>query len=114
MNDIEKIAINTRSNVVKKPTTIEEQIELLKSREVVIENENFAKKFLRIHNYYSVTGYLHPYKTIDDKYKNISFNGIATQIKFDMRLREICMYALDIFRYYWKRIKNNNCLWIFS
>ena len=45
MNDIEKIAINTRSNVVKKPTTIEEQIELLKSREVVIENENFAKKF---------------------------------------------------------------------
>ena len=96
MNNIEKIAINTRSNNVKKPTTIEEQIKLLKSREVVIEDENFAKKFLRIYNYYFVTGYLHPYKTIDDKYKNISFNGIATQIKFDMRLREICMYALDI------------------
>ena len=96
MNDIEKIAINTRSNNVKKPTTIEEQIKLLESREVVIEDENFAKKFLRIYNYYFVTGYLHPYKTSDDKYKNISFNGIATQIKFDMRLREICMYALDI------------------
>ncbi len=96
MNNIEKIAINTRSNNVKKPTTIEEQIKLLKSREVVIEDENFAKKFLRIYNYYFVTGYLHPYKTSDDKYKNISFNGIATQIKFDMRLREICMYALDI------------------
>ena len=96
MNDIEKIAINTRSNNVKKPTTIEEQIKLLKSREVVIEDENFAKKFLRIYNYYFVTGYLHPYKTSDDKYKNISFNGIVTQIKFDMRLREICMYALDI------------------
>ena len=96
MNDIEKIAINTRSNNVKKPTTIEEQIKLLKSREVVIEDENFAKKFLRIYNYYFVTGYLHPYKTSNDKYKNISFNGIATQIKFDMRLREICMYALDI------------------
>ena len=96
MNDIEKIAIKTRSNNVKKPTTIEEQIKLLKSREVVIEDENFAKKFLRIYNYYFVTGYLHPYKTSDDKYKNISFNGIVTQIKFDMRLREICMYALDI------------------
>ena len=96
MNNIEKIAINTRSNNVKKPTTIEEQIKLLKSREVVIEDENFAKKFLRIYNYYFVTGYLHPYKASDDKYKNISFNGIATQIKFDMRLREICMYALDI------------------
>ena len=96
MNNIEKIAINTRSNNVKKPTTIEEQIKLLKSREVVIEDENFAKKFLRIYNYYFVTGYLHPYKASDDKYKNISFNGIVTQIKFDMRLREICMYALDI------------------
>ena len=96
MNNIEKIAINTRSNNVKKPTTIEEQIKLLKNREVVIEDENFAKKFLRIYNYYFVTGYLHPYKTSDDKYKNISFNGIVTQIKFDMRLREICMYALDI------------------
>ena len=96
MNNIEKIAINTRSNNVKKPTTIEEHIQLLKSREVVIEDENFAKKFLRIYNYYFVTGYLHPYKTSDDKYKNISFNEIATQIKFDMRLREICMYALDI------------------
>ena len=48
MNNIEKIAINTRSNNVKKPTTIEEQIKLLKSREVVIEDENFAKKFIII------------------------------------------------------------------
>lgn len=54
------------------------------------------KKFLRIYNYYFVTGYLHPYKTSEDKYKSIRFNEIATQIKFDMRLREICMYALDI------------------
>ena len=84
------------NNILKKPTTIEEQIELLKNREVVIEDENFAKKFLRIYNYYFVTGYLYPYKTNEDKYKNISFNKIATQIKFDMRLREICMYTLDI------------------
>ena len=96
MNNILKKVIDTQSSILKKPTTIEEQIELLKNREVVIEDENFAKKFLRIYNYYFVTGYLHPYKTSDDKYKNISFNGIVTQIKFDMRLREICMYALDI------------------
>ena len=96
MNNILKKVIDAQSSILKKPTTIEEQIELLKSREVVIEDENFAKKFLRIYNYYFVTGYLHPYKTSDDKYKNISFNEIATQIKFDMRLREICMYALDI------------------
>ena len=96
MNNILKKVIDAQSSILKKPTTIEEQIELLKNRKVVIENENFAKKFLRIHNYYFVTGYLHPYKTSEDKYKNISFNEIATQIKFDMRLREICMYALDI------------------
>ena len=96
MNNILKKVIDAQSSILKKPTTIEEQIELLKSREVIIEDENFAKKFLRIYNYYFVTGYLHPYKTSEDKYKNISFNEIATQIKFDMRLREICMYALDI------------------
>lgn len=96
MKDIQKIAINTKSNIVKKPTTIEEQIELLKNREVVIEDENFAKNFLRIYNYYFVTGYFRPYKTTDNKYKNISFNEITIQIRFDMRLREICMYALDI------------------
>ena len=96
MNNILKKVIDAQSSILKKPTTIEEQIKLLKNREVVIEDENFAKKFLRIYNYYFVTGYLHPYKTSEDKYKNISFNEIATQIKFDMRLREICMYALDI------------------
>ncbi|BEO94489.1 hypothetical protein HMPREF0946_01969 [Fusobacterium vincentii 3_1_36A2] len=96
MNNILKKVIDAQSSILKKPTTIEEQIELLKNREVVIEDENFAKKFLRIYNYYFVTGYLYPYKTNEDKYKNISFNEIATQIKFDMRLREICMYALDI------------------
>ena len=96
MNNILKKVIDAQSSILKKPTTIEEQIELLKNREVVIEDENFAKKILRIYNYYFVTGYLHPYKTSEDKYKNIGFNEIATQIKFDMRLREICMYALDI------------------
>ena len=80
MNNILKKVIDAQSSILKKPTTIEEQIELLKNREVVIEDENFAKKFLRIYNYYFVTGYLHPYKTNEDKYKNIGFNEIATQI----------------------------------
>jgi hypothetical protein len=96
MNNIQKTVINAQSSIVKKPTTIEQQIELLKNREVVIEDEDFAKKFLRIYNYYLITGYLSPYKTKEDKYENMSFNKITIQIKFDMRLREICMYALDI------------------
>ena len=74
MNNILKKVIDAQSSILKNPTTIEEQIELLKNREVVIEDENFAKKFLRIYNYYFVTGYLYPYKTSEDKYKNISFN----------------------------------------
>ena len=96
MNNILKTVIDAQSRIVKKTTTIEEQIEILKSRDVVIENEDFAKNFLRIYNYYFITGYLYPYKTNDDKYKNISFDKITIQIKFDMRLREICMYTLDI------------------
>ena len=91
-----KKLLEMKSRELKRPTTIEEQIEILKSRNVKIENEEYAKNFLKIFNYYFVTGYLHPYKLSNDKYNFPSFNNIVYQIKFDMRLREICMYCIDI------------------
>lgn len=87
-----KKLLEMKSRELKRPTTIEEQIEILKSRNVKIENEEYAKNFLKIFNYYFVTGYLHPYKLSNDKYNF----PIVYQIKFDMRLREICMYCIDI------------------
>ncbi len=42
---------------VKPPLSIEQQIELLKSRNLVIEDENFAKKVLTYVSYYRLSGY---------------------------------------------------------
>lgn len=97
MDGVRKHLLEISSNNLKKPTTIEEQINILKSRNVIIEDETFAENFLKIFNYYFVTGYLYPYKIKNsDSYNDAYFNKIVCQIKFDMRLREIFMYCLDI------------------
>ena len=41
---------------MKKPTTYDEQIQLLKNRGLIIENEEKAKNILSNLNYYSFTG----------------------------------------------------------
>ena len=89
--------IKLLSEKVKQPTTIEQQIQILKSRNVIIDDEETAVRYLKLYNYYFITGYLHPYKNKKDgSYIPISFGKILNQIQFDMRLREICMYGLDI------------------
>lgn len=96
MNSSKEELLGILSNRIKQPTTIEEQINILKSRNVIIEDEKFAKDFLKIFNYYFVTGYLHSYKQSNNCYHNAYFNKIACQIKFDMRLREIFIYCLEV------------------
>lgn len=96
MSNVKKSFVEIQSELVKKPTKLEDQINILKTRNIIIDNDNIACNFLSIYNYYFVTGYLHPYKIDKDNYKNINFSIIINQIKFDMRLREICMYGLEI------------------
>ncbi|MCI7343038.1 MAG: hypothetical protein MSH33_03730 [Fusobacterium necrophorum] len=54
--------IKLLSEKVKQPTTIEQQIQILKSRNVIIDDEETAVRYLKLYNYYFITGYLHPYK----------------------------------------------------
>lgn len=89
-----KKLLEMTSKKLKQPTTIDEQIKILKSRDVIIEDEEIAKKYLKIFNYYFIAGYLYPYK-INEKYSSPPFSKIVNQIKFDMRLRELCMYCID-------------------
>lgn len=96
MKNIKKSFAEIQSGLVKQPTTIEEQIDILKTRGILINNEKYTYQFLSTYNYYFITGYLHPYKINKDNYKNIDFSIIINQIKFDMRLKEICMYGLGL------------------
>ena len=62
---------------VKKHLTIDEQIELLKIRGCIIEDEELAKKILLDINYYRLTSYFLSFKESEDKYsKGTSFNKV--------------------------------------
>lgn len=73
---------------VKKAITFDEQIDKLKSRGMIIEDEMEAKKILSNINYYRFTAYLLEYKNADDTYKDgITFNKIYNIYTFDKELR---------------------------
>lgn len=77
---------------LKKPKTFDEQIEILKQRGLIIEDENYAKFVLSNVNYYRFTAYLLTFKGNDDKYiDNPRFENIAQIYKFDRDLRSLLM-----------------------
>lgn len=76
--------------------SIEEQIELLKSRGLIISDYEVAKKTLSTINYYRLSGYLFGFRNPDGTYKQgISLNRILDLYVFDAKLTRILMYALE-------------------
>lgn len=76
--------------------TICEQIELLKSRNMLIPNERFAKRVLTYENYYCViNGYKTPFISstngADSYIPNTTFNELVALYSFDRKLREILL-----------------------
>lgn len=66
--------------------TIEEQIELLRSRGLKIDNEEQAKQFLLTNNYYRISGYSLTLRKNDVFSPNASFQNIIDIYNFDFRL----------------------------
>ena len=82
---------------LKKHLSIEGQIEKMKTRGLIIEDEEYAKSVLGRINYYRLTGYLHDFKKPDaDSYvEGITFNTIVSIYEFDNRLTRLLMFALE-------------------
>lgn len=81
---------------VKKHLTIDEQIELLKTRGCIIEDEELAKNILLDINYYRLTSYFLSFKESDDKYsKGTSFNKVYRNYLFDRKLRNMLSYVIE-------------------
>lgn len=80
---------------LKEPKTFEEQIEILKNRNLIIDNEILAKKVLSTTNYYRFTVYgLHLKK--DSKFiDGTTFEFIYGLYNFDKKLRHLLMGALE-------------------
>ncbi|MFM1539112.1 Abi family protein [Helcococcus bovis] len=77
--------------------TIEEQINILKSRGLVIENEEYAKDILLRYNYYKIIN--GTYKFLIDKETNMykkgtNFNDLVDLHEFDKELKKILISAM--------------------
>lgn len=82
---------------LKKHLDIKQQVEKLKSRGLLIEDEEYANSVLERVNYYRLTGYLHDFKEAgkDTYKKGTSFNQIVEIYEFDRKLNRILMFALE-------------------
>lgn len=80
---------------IKKPTTFEEQVQILKNRNLFIEDEEKAKHILSCVNYYNITGYGYTFKS-NDMYNDISFEKLYRIYLFDKRIKSIILYATEI------------------
>jgi abortive infection bacteriophage resistance protein len=80
----------------KRAKTIPEQIEKLKSRGMIISNENKFNHFLFNNNYFRLRAYTFPFQDGEKKFKEvISEEDIMTLYNFDAKLRRFVFSNLE-------------------
>ena len=80
---------------VKRPTTFEDQVNILRSRGLLIEDEEQAMKVLSRINYYRLSAYMLSYQS-DNKFRSgVSFDDIYNLYEFDKKLRSMMMGVLE-------------------
>lgn len=75
--------------IMKESKTIEEQLEILEKRGLIIENRDRAIETLRNVNYYTLTGYLFPFKKSNIYQKGTSMNLAIRLYHFDNEIRNV-------------------------
>jgi len=80
----------------KKFTTINEQIEILRSRGLAINDEEKAKKFLERNNYYRVSGYSLTLRSHDVFYPSTNFQNLIDIYEFDHGMRHILLRYIEM------------------
>lgn len=81
---------------LKEPTTYTQQLEILKSRNIIIDDPVRCAKVLESISYYRFTAYFLPFKQYDGNYfKGTRFNRVYRIYEFDRKLRGILFSALE-------------------
>lgn len=81
---------------LKPATTHEQQLALLEKRGLIIENRDSALTVLHNVSYYVLSGYLFGFKKEDGSYQEgLSFEQIHMLYKFDCRLKNVLLYAIE-------------------
>lgn len=81
---------------IKIPRTYDEQIRILRERNLVIKDEVFAKKVLSKINYYRFSAYALSLKEKDQFYEATTFEHIYKLYEFDRKLRLLVSSRLEI------------------
>ena len=84
--------------------TIEEQLDILRSRGLTIDNEAQAKDFLLHNNYYRISGYSLTLRKNDIFSKSATFQNIVDIYHFDHELRHILLQYLEVIEVQMKSI----------
>ncbi len=81
---------------VKSPKTYEEQLEKIKEKGFIVDNEKDCIDFLHRANYYRLSAYFLPFKKKDGTYfKDINFRRIQQIYDFDVRMRAVLFDCLE-------------------
>lgn len=81
---------------LKPPKTFKEQLEILKKRGLIINDETFALSTLKSINYYRLSGYMFSIKTPGDKFfPNITFENLYLIYIFDKKLRLLLLDKIE-------------------
>ncbi|GED14792.1 hypothetical protein TS65_00765 [Aneurinibacillus migulanus] len=80
---------------MKPALTHEEQLNLLKNRNLIIKNEYFALEILKRVNYYRLRGYTLSLEKNDRFFDGITFEHVYTLYQFDQKLRNILLPMLE-------------------
>lgn len=85
----------------KQPLSIEKQIEKLKQRGLVVDNEKVAANYLSNISYYRLRAYTYPFQYNNEEKdhqfiaNNIHFDDIIDLYRFDRRLRMLIFNAIE-------------------
>ena len=82
----------------KPPLTIDQQIQLLKDRNLVIDDEAFARRILATIGYYRLTAYLYSFRLKDgsDNFTaGISIEKVWRYYRFDRKMRILLIDAIE-------------------
>lgn len=76
--------------VMKQPKTFAQQVEIIKEKGFIIDNDTKCIGFLKQANYYRVSAYFLPFRKKDGTYfSNINFHRIQRIYEFDSKLRGV-------------------------
>jgi abortive infection bacteriophage resistance protein len=87
--------METTESTIKKPTTFIERVNILKSRNLQIEEEEKAIETLKRINYYRLSAYMLSFKSSDRFYDGVSFSDVYNLYNFDKKLRSLIMGVLE-------------------